>query len=175
MLFDWATQPHYTLVQTFLFAPYFANVVVQNSVCGTLIVEGSEKAACGQSLWGYAASVAGLLIAILSPFLGAAADGRGARKPWMALLSLVFLAGLSVLWLGTPDAPLRTVLLVLAGFVVATLAAELMSVFANAIMTGLVPKRELGRLSGTGWAVGYFGGLASLALVAGFLVPMPGT
>lgn len=175
MLFDWATQPHYTLVQTFLFAPYFANVIVQNSVCGALIAEGSEKAACGQSLWGYAASVAGLLIAILSPFLGAAADGRGARKPWMALLSLVFLAGLSVLWLGTPDAPLRTVLLVLAGFVVATLAAELMSVFANAIMTGLVPKRELGRLSGTGWAVGYFGGLASLALVAGFLVPMPGT
>ena len=49
-----------------------------------------------------------------------------------------------------------------------------MSVFSNAIMTGLVPKDELGRLSGTGWAVGYFGGLVSLALVAGFLVPMPG-
>lgn len=175
MLFDWATQPHYTLVQTFLFAPYFANAIVQNPVCGTLIAEGSEKAACGQALWGYAAAVAGLLIAVLSPFLGAAADGRGARKPWMAALSLVFLAGLSALWLGTPGAPLTTILLVLAGFVVATLAAELMSVFSNAIMTGLVPRSELGRLSGTGWAVGYFGGLVSLALVAGFLVPMPGT
>lgn len=174
MLFDWATQPHYTLVQTFLFAPYFANAIVQNPVCGTLIAEGSEKAACGQTLWGYAAAVAGLLIAVLSPFLGAAADGRGARKPWMAVLSLVFLSGLSALWLGTPGAPLTTILLVLAGFVVATLAAELMSVFSNAIMTGLVPRSELGRLSGTGWAVGYFGGLVSLALVAGFLVPMPG-
>ncbi|ADJ25252.1 major facilitator superfamily MFS_1 [Hyphomicrobium denitrificans ATCC 51888] len=174
MLFDWATQPHYTLVQTFLFAPYFANAIVQNPVCGTLIAEGSEKAACGQALWGYAAAVAGLLIAVLSPFLGAAADGRGARKPWMAALSLVFLSGLSALWLGTPGAPLTTILLVLAGFVVATLAAELMSVFSNAIMTGLVPRSELGRLSGTGWAVGYFGGLVSLALVAGFLVPMPG-
>lgn len=174
MLFDWATQPHYTLVQTFLFAPYFANAIVQNPVCGTLIAEGSEKAACGQALWGYAAAVAGLLIAVLSPFLGAAADGRGARKPWMAALSLVFLSGLSVLWLGTPSASLTTILLLLAGFVVATLAAELMSVFSNAIMTGLVPRSELGRLSGTGWAVGYFGGLVSLALVAGFLVPMPG-
>ena len=29
MLFDWATQPHYTLVQTFLFAPYFANTIVR--------------------------------------------------------------------------------------------------------------------------------------------------
>jgi UMF1 family MFS transporter len=174
MLFDWSAQPYYTLVQTFLFAPYFANAVVNNAACGSLIAEGSEKAACGQALWGYAAAVAGLLIAVLSPFLGAVADGRGARKPWMAFLALIFLAGLGTLWLATPDAPMPTVLLVLLGFVAATLAAELMTVFSNAIMTGLVPKSELGRLSGTGWAVGYFGGLASLALVAGFLVPLPG-
>lgn len=174
MLFDWAAQPYYTLVQTFLFAPYFANAVVENATCGSLIAAGSEKAACGQSLWGYAAAVAGLLIAITSPFLGALADGRGRRKPWMAGLALVFLAGLSTLWLATPGAPVATIALVLAGFIIATLAAELMGVFSNAIMTGLVPKDELGRLSGTGWAVGYFGGLASLALVAGFLVPLPG-
>lgn len=174
MLYDWSVQPHYTLVQTFLFGPYFANAIVQNSVCGTMIAEGSEKAACGQTLWGYAAAVAGLLIAILSPLLGAAADGRGSRKPWMACLSLLFLAGLTSLWLGVPDAHMTTVLIVLGGFVAATLAAELMSVFSNAIMTGLVPKGELGRLSGTGWAVGYFGGLVSLAVVAGLLVPLPG-
>jgi UMF1 family MFS transporter len=174
MLFDWSVQPHYTLVQTFLFGPYFANAIVQNSTCGTMIAEGSEHAACGQALWGYAAAAAGLLIAILSPILGAAADGRGSRKPWMACLSLLFLAGLSTLWLGVPDANMTTILIVLAGFVAATLAAELMSVFSNAIMTGLVPKEELGRLSGTGWAVGYFGGLVSLAVVAGLLVPMPG-
>lgn len=172
MLFDWSVQPHYTLVQTFLFGPYFANAVVQNSVCG--LAAGSEKAACGQALWGYAAAVAGLLIAIISPLLGAAADGRGSRKPWMAMLSLLFLASLSSLWMGVPDANTTTILIVLAGFVGATLAAELMSVFSNAIMTGLAPKEELGRLSGTGWAVGYFGGLVSLALVAGLLVPMPG-
>ncbi|MET0406955.1 MAG: MFS transporter, partial [Hyphomicrobium sp.] len=148
MLFDWSVQPHYTLVQTFLFGPYFANTIVQNSVCG--LAEGSEKAACGQALWGYAAAVAGLLIAVLSPVLGAAADGRGSRKPWMAVLSLVFLAALSALWLGVPDAGMATILIVLAGFVFATLAAELMSVFSNAIMTGLVPRNELGRLSGTG-------------------------
>ena len=174
MLFDWSAQPYYTLVQTFLFAPYFANAVVSNQACGTLIAEGSEKAACGQALWGYAATIAGLLIAIISPFLGAMADGRGKRKPWIVLLSLIFLAGLSTLWLATPGASTGTLALVLGGFIVATLAAELMGVFSNAIMTGLVPKDELGTLSGTGWAVGYFGGLASLALVAGFLVPLPG-
>ena len=174
MLFDWSAQPYYTLVQTFLFAPYFANAVVQNSACGTLIKEGGEQAACGQALWGYAAAIAGLLIAVISPFLGALADGRGRRKPWIAGLSLIFLAGLSALWLATPGASTGTIFLVLGGFILATLAAELMGVFSNSIMTGLVPKDELGRLSGTGWAVGYFGGLASLLLVIIFLVPLPG-
>lgn len=174
MLFDWASQPHYTLVQTFLFAPYFANAVVDNATCGSLIAEGSERAACGQSLWGYAAAVAGLLIAVASPLLGAVADGSGRRKPWMLLLAATFLTGLGILWFAEPQAPLPTVLLVLLGFVLATLSAELMAVFSNSIMTGLVPPNELGRLSGTGWAVGYFGGLASLALVAGLLVPLPG-
>jgi MFS transporter, UMF1 family len=174
MLFDWAAQPFYTLVQTFLFAPYFANAVVENATCGTLIKVGSEQAACGQSLWGYAAAVAGLLIAVISPFLGALADGRGPRKPWIAALAVLFLAGLAALWFAAPGASVPTVAIVLTGFILATLAVELMGVFSNSIMTGLVPKDELGRLSGTGWAVGYFGGLASLALVAGFLVPLPG-
>jgi MFS transporter, UMF1 family len=175
MLFDWSAQPFYTLVQTFLFAPYFANAVVSAESCGgAAAAAGSAAGACGQALWGYAAAVAGLLIALLSPLLGAIADGRGRRKPWMALLAVIFLAGLSTLWLATPSAPMQTIYLVLGGFILATLAAELMGVFSNAIMTGLVPRDELGRLSGTGWAVGYFGGLASLALVAGLLVPMPG-
>ncbi len=174
MLFDWASQPYYTLVQTFLFAPYFANAVVENAACGSLIAAGSEKAACGQALWGYAAAVAGLLIALLSPLLGAAADGRGARKPWMAALSLVFLAGLTALWSATPAANFSVIGLVLLGFIAATLAAELMAVMSNAIMVGLVPQRELGRLSGNGWAVGYFGGLASLIVIVGLLAPLPG-
>ena len=174
MMFDWSAQPYYTLVQTFLFAPYFANAVVQNNVCGKLIADGSEKAACGQSLWGYAAAIAGLLIAFGSPFLGAIADGRGRRKPWIAALSVLFIAGLATLWLAKPGASPSTIWIVLAGFIAATLAAELMNVFSNAIMSGLVPKDELGRLSGTGWAVGYFGGLLSLAIVAGFLVALPG-
>ena len=174
MMFDWSAQPYYTLVQTFLFAPYFANAVVQNDICGKMMAEGGEKAACGQSLWGYAAAIAGLLIAFGSPFLGAVADGRGRRKPWIAALSVLFVAGLSTLWLAKPAAGAPTIWIVLAGFIAATLAAELMNVFSNAIMTGLVPKAELGRLSGTGWAVGYFGGLLSLAVVAGFLVAMPG-
>jgi MFS transporter, UMF1 family len=162
MLFDWSAQPFYTLILTFLFAPYFANVVVGNGPRG-------------QALWGYGAAVAGIVVAIGSPFLGAFADGRGQRKPWIALFSVILAAAMATLWVATPAASMPTILLVLVAFVCATAAAEFTAVFTNAIMPGLVPPNELGRLSGAGWACGYFGGLVSLALVAGLVVPSPET
>ncbi len=162
MLFDWSVQPFYTLILTFLFAPYFANVVVG---------DGPK----GQSMWGFAAAIAGVFIALGSPFLGAFADGRGQRKPWIALFSAVLAVAMASLWIATPAAPPSTIYLVLFAFVVATACAEYTAVFTNAIMPSLVPQKELGRLSGAGWACGYFGGLASLFLVAGLIVPMGDT
>jgi UMF1 family MFS transporter len=159
MLFDWSVQPFYTLILTFLFAPYFANIVVG---------DGPK----GQSMWGFGAAVAGVLIAVGSPFLGAFADGRGQRKPWIALFSVILAAAMASLWIATPSAPPATIYLVLLAFVIATVCAEYTAVFTNAIMPSLVPHSELGRLSGAGWACGYFGGLASLFLVAGLIVPM---
>ena len=50
MLFDWAQQPFFTLLITFVFAPYFASAVAPN-------------AAEGQELWGYATGFGGLSIA----------------------------------------------------------------------------------------------------------------
>src|SRR5262249_28330491 len=134
MLFDWAVQPFYTLVLTFLFAPYFATSVVGD-------------AAHGQTLWGYGAAVAGILVAIGSPFLGAFAAGRGRRKPWIAVLAVILAASMASLWIATPLAPFSTICLVLFAFVCATACAEFSAVFTNAIMPGLVPRNELGRLS----------------------------
>ena len=58
---------------------------------------------------------------------------------------------------------------------VATVMIEVAAVFNNAMMLHLVPANRLGRLSGTGWAVGYAGGLVSLVLVLGFLAANPET
>ncbi len=162
VLFDWAVQPFYTLIVTFLFAPYFANAVVGDPVRG-------------QEYWGYGAAAAGVLVALGSPLLGAMADGRGRRKPWIALFSVVLACAMGSLWFATPGASMSAILLVLFAFVVATAAAEFTAVFTNAIMPSLVPHDQLGRLSGTGWAMGYFGGLAALILVGVFLIPAPGS
>ena len=79
-----------------------------------------------------------------------------------------------MLWFGKPgDA--STVPLVLAAYVIGVIGIEFAGVFNNAMMPTLVPRERIGRLSGTGWACGYIGGLISLVLVLGFLAANPNT
>ena len=68
MFFDWAAQPFHTLLITFIFARYFASEV-------------APDAATGQVWWGYMLAISGVLIAIMSPVLGAIADATGPRHP----------------------------------------------------------------------------------------------
>lgn len=161
VLFDLAAQPVFTLLTTFIFAPFFAARLAENSVQG-------------QALWGFAAGAAGLCIALLSPVLGAIADAAGRRKPWIAVFSLFIILGSASLWFAVPGAS-YAVPLAMIGFALATIGAEFAGVFTNSMMPGLVPPEKLGRLSGTGWAIGYVGGLISLALMLVFFVASPET
>jgi MFS transporter, UMF1 family len=161
VMFDWATQPFFTLVTTFIFAPFFAAAIA-----------GSPEQ--GQVLWGYATGFAGLCIAILSPVLGAIADQAGQRKPWIAVFGAMLVVGSAILWLAAPGAE-NAVLIALFGYGLALIGAEFAAVFNNAMMPTLVPPEKIGRLSGLGWAMGYLGGLVSLAFTLALLASNPET
>ncbi|WP_421725748.1 MFS transporter [Bauldia sp.] len=161
LTFDWATQPFFTIVTTFVFGPFFVAHVAANPVEG-------------QALWGYSLSAAGLIIALMSPPLGAIADASGARKPWIAAFSLLLIGGSAALWWAEPGVD-GAIMIALVAFAIATIGAEFATVFTNAMMPDLVDRGRLGRLSGTGWAVGYIGGLVGLAIVLGLMVGSPET
>ena len=147
-LFAWATQPYFTLIMTFVYAPYFASAVVGD-------------ATRGQSIWGFATATAGILIALTSPVLGAVADATGRRKPWIAVFGAFLVAGAAALWVAKPgDA--ATIMPALIAFVIASIGAEFAHIFCNTMMPTLVPRNKVGSLSGLGWAVGYIGGMVSL-------------
>ena len=158
MLFDWAQQPFHTLIITFVFAPYFAAAV-------------APDAARGQELWGYATGIGGLLIALSSPVLGAIADASGPRKPWVFVFSVLGVIGCWALWFAVPGMENLTFVLVMIAL--AVFGMEFAAVFNNAMMPTLVPRAELGRLSGSAWGLGYVGGLITLVLVLGFLSASP--
>ena len=161
IFFDWAAQPYFTLITTFVFAPYFATFVAADP-------------AQGQALWGFATAAAGLMIALLSPVLGAIADASGRRKPWIAGFGALLVIGSSLMWFGKPGDPSVIPPLLLA-YAIASIGVEFATVFNNAMMPTLVPPDKIGRLSGTGWATGYIGGILSLILVLGFLAANPDT
>lgn len=152
--FDWAAQPYHTLLVTFIFGPYFVSTVVGDAVQG-------------QILWGRMMAVVGVFLAVIAPIMGAIADSAGPRKPWIALFSVLYIICSATLWLAVPNMDDTT--LILIAFGVGFAAVELAQVLVNAILPLLGPRKELGRISGSGWAFGYVGGLVSLLIMLLFL------
>ena len=153
MLFDFAAQPYHTLIITFIFAPYFASFVASDPVSG-------------QSQWGYGTAIAGIIIAVMSPILGSIADATGPRKPWIFAFSILGFIGSFMLWWALPyQEGTSSVFIALLALVILMIGFEFAAVFNNAMMPTLVPREQLGRLSGNAWSLGYVAGLFTLIIV----------
>jgi UMF1 family MFS transporter len=147
--FDWASQPYNTLLLTFIFAPFFKELM------------GSGEAA--QTYWAWGVGLAGLAIAFSAPILGAIADLSGNRMRWIWLFSLMYLVGSYGLWWAAPDSfnPNLTLLL----FAIGLFGMEFATIFTNSMLPDLGSREEIGRISGYGWAFGYVGGLLALIIM----------
>ncbi|MCO5080849.1 MAG: MFS transporter [Rhizobiaceae bacterium] len=159
MLFDWAAQPFFTVVTTFVFGPYFVSRMVSDP-------------AAGQAAWGYGIAASGFIIAILSPMLGSIADQTGPRKPWIGTFAVLKIVCIAALWWAAPGS---NVVLVLAFFSLASVAAEFSIVFNDSMMPRLVPKEQIGRISNIAWGLGYLGGMIMLIFVLLFISASPET
>lgn len=149
MLFDWAAQPFFTVVTTFIFGPYFVSRMASDPDTGLAV-------------WGYGIAAAGLVIAVLSPILGSIADQTGPRKPWIAFFAAIKITSLCLLWFAAPGSNL---FVIVALFSLASVAAEFSTVFNDSMMPRLVPKSEIGRISNIAWGLGYLGGMIALIFV----------
>src|ERR1700726_3446326 len=80
IFFDWAAQPYFTLITTFVFAPYFATHVASDP-------------ASGQALWEFATAVAGMAFPLPPRVRGGVPDPPGRRKPWIAAFGALLVIG----------------------------------------------------------------------------------
>ena len=159
MLFDWAAQPFFTVVVTFVFGPYFVARLTEDPVSA-------------QAAWGNMATISSIAIALLSPVLGSIADQSGPRKPWIACFAAIKIVCLSLLWFAIPGSSLVWPLLLL---IFASVAAEFSIVFNDSMMPRLIGQDEVGRVSNTAWGLGYLGGMLVLILVIALLAGSPDT
>lgn len=160
--FDWASQPYNTLLLTFIFGPYFAQTAIE-----TLVAQGLETGAAkaqAQAYWGYGLAITGICIAILAPILGAVADSSGRRLPWIWLFSALYVIGAGALWWTAPAD--FSVVWALFFFGLGLIGMEFATIFTNSYLPELHEDAdERGRISGSGWAFGYLGGVIALILM----------
>ena len=147
--FDWASQPYNTLLITFIFAPYVKE----------LIGDGARA----QTAWGFGIGLAGFLIAILAPVLGAISDVSGNRIRWIWGFSGLYVIGSAMLWFAAPGE--FNLYQTLFFFGIGMIGMEFATIFTNSMLPDLGTKEEIGRISGNGWAFGYLGGLIALVLM----------
>ncbi|WP_019202732.1 MFS transporter [Tsukamurella sp. 1534] len=149
---DWGSAAFQAVMTTFVFTVYLTGAVGED-------IEGPPTATSWLS-WAMAAS--GVLVAVLAPVLGGRSDAAGRRRFSLAVWSAVVAACTAgcffvrdesqYLWLG---------LLLLA---LGTVAFELANVPYYAMLRQVSTPATIGRVSGIGWACGYFGGIFLLLL-----------
>lgn len=145
--FDWANSAFPTVIQTFVFAAYFTNKVAENEIIGT-------------TQWGNTISIAGIIVALSGPVLGALTDQGGRRKPWIAAFTILCVASTASLWFIKPSTNYLMLALILVAL--GTVASEYAFIFYNSMLPALVKSHNMGKWSGWGWGLGYAGGLLCL-------------
>jgi UMF1 family MFS transporter len=157
-MFDFANSSYTTIIVTVAFSVYFTRLVAP------------EK---GDFLWGVGILVSNLIVLLLSPVIGAIADDSGRKKLFLAFTCALCVTGTALLYLVTPGRVGLGLALLVVSFVGFSFGENLAGAFLPEISTSA----NVGRISGFGWGLGYFGGLACLLLVrplvAGVLSPSP--
>ena len=146
-LYDFGNSAYAAVVLLAVYSAYF-----QKQVVG-----GAE----GSRLWGLTISVAMIIVAIAAPIMGAIADYSGAKKRFLfffTALSVLFTALLFFTESGT-------VALAIGFFLLAEIGYRAAQIFYDALLPEIAAPAEMGRIAGTGWAVGSAGGIVILLLI----------
>ncbi|BCN49811.1 MFS transporter [Prescottella equi] len=149
-LWDWGSAAFNAVIVTFVFSVYLTDAVGDD-------LPGSISA----STWlGWSLGIAGFFIAVLAPVSGQRFDATGRRKRSLAVLTFLTVATMAAMFLVVDDYHYLWLGLVLLG--VGSVIFELAGVPYNAMMRQVSTPENIGRVSGFGWAMGYFGGIVLL-------------
>jgi len=150
-MYDFANSGYATVVLTTIFNTWFISGIA---------IPGGTDSGTATLLWTLAIAIGNLLILFSAPVIGAISDLYAIRKYLLFASSLgciIFTALLSIPEAG--DTWLAMILLILSYYMFAT-GENLIAAFLPELTTA----DDIGKLSGYGWALGFMGGLFTLAI-----------
>ena len=155
-LYDFANQPYTTLIITFIYSAFFLSYIAPNVDDGTF-------------LWTNAIAISAIFVALISPILGAFADNSGYRKFFLIFFTIVCSIFTALLYFPEKGQVYFALILV----VISNIAFEMGTVFCNSYLKDLSTNKNVGKVSGFAWGLGFVGGLLALLLVFIFLAEYP--
>ncbi|OUV53977.1 MAG: hypothetical protein CBC73_04490 [Flavobacteriales bacterium TMED113] len=155
--YDFANQPFTTIIITFVYSAYFVDYICPPGVNG-------------MALWSMGISITAIIVSILSPILGAIADRGGFRKFFLVISTWLCIVATACLFFFQKGDHI----VALVYLIIANIGFELGTVICNSYLPQLTTKKNIGRISGFAWGLGFVGGLISLIIIlaAVFLLPM---
>jgi UMF1 family MFS transporter len=159
-----------SVILTFVFATYVASAVAAEGAVGDEAVRAAQ--AHGSQVLTTWQSIGAVAVALLAPLLGNLADAGGARNTLLRITTLATVVTVALMPLVALDSDFLTLGAVLIAL--AVVFSELAGVFVNSVLPEISTPANRGRISGTAWAVGYWGSIVCLGLVLVLFV-MPGT
>ncbi|MEK0154618.1 MFS transporter [Arthrobacter oryzae] len=147
---DWGSAAFNAVMTTFVFTVYLTS----NAFGG----EDQASAVLGGAL-----AIAGAAIALLAPVTGQRSDTGGRRKLWLGVntAAVAVLTGLCFFVFPRPEFLLLGVTLIALGNVF----FEFAGVNYNAMLAQISTPKNIGKVSGFGWGMGYLGGIVALLIV----------
>jgi UMF1 family MFS transporter len=155
-LYDFANSGYTTVVLTAVFNAYFVSVVAGNAEWATFA-------------WTAALSVSYAIVMVAGPIFGAWADAHAAKKRLLAISTAVCVVGTLALAGAGPGAVAWSVTFIIVSNVAYALGENVVAAF----LPELARPEALGKVSGWGWSLGYFGGLLALALSLAWVMSAP--
>lgn len=154
--YDFGGNAFNTVMLSFVFSVY---------VTGTV----ADDPARGQVVWSHFQTVAGIVLALLAPLMGAWGDRVRHRRALLAGSTLVTITSMAACFFVKPE---NSYLYLGAGLLAfASVVQDIAGVFYNGMLPHISNPRTVGRISGTAWALGYLGGVVCLVVALfGFIL-----
>ncbi len=155
--YDWANSVYFTTVITAVFPSFYATYAAK----GLSPAEATAR-------FGLITTISVLVVAVLSPILGALADYSGVKKRLLAIfMGIGATACALMVFIGEGDIMLASVL-----FFVGNIGVSGSTVFYDSLLPHVAKAEETDRVSSAGYAMGYLsGGLLLLLNLAWILYP----
>lgn len=156
VMYDFANSAFATTILAVIFNQYFATIVAGGE--RGIILFGYHIH--GASFFTFAVSVSMFIAAILSPFLGALADVSASKKQFLMAFCYTSILFSGLLYFVREGDYWRGAIF----FIIANIGFSGGNVYYNAFLPEISNNRNIGRISGLGWALGYIGGGLLLAI-----------